>query len=86
MVHFGVPLMVDFRMRALDESLLLIYWNQDSLPSVAVRWNGQQSMRVSLHHHQLAILFQMPLGDVMPKKLLTYPRVKRGLSLLPDEV
>jgi hypothetical protein len=27
MMHFGVTLMVDFRMRALDESLLFIYWN-----------------------------------------------------------
>ncbi len=27
MMHFGVSLMVDFRMRALDESLLFIDWD-----------------------------------------------------------
>ncbi len=34
MVHYCVPLMVNLRMCALDERLLLINWHEDSLSGV----------------------------------------------------
>ncbi len=53
MMHFGVSLMVNFRMRALDESLLFIDWD---LSSIAIRWNGQQALLASLSSVESCII------------------------------
>ena len=39
-VHFGVALMVDLRMRALDEPFLLVNWDKNPLPGIAIGRNG----------------------------------------------
>jgi hypothetical protein len=72
-------------MRALDEPFLLIHWDKNPLSGIAIRRNGKQAMRVSLHHRQLVFFVQVPPGNFLPKKLLTYPRRRRGLSLLSDD-
>ncbi len=36
MVHFGVALMVDFRMRAFDEPFVVVNWDQNPLPGIAI--------------------------------------------------
>ncbi len=82
MMHFGVALVMNLGMNALDERFLLLNGNHDPLPRVSIRGKGQQSVRVSLHHLQVAFLIQIPLGDLLPKKLLSYPGRKRGLTLL----
>ncbi len=85
MVNFGVPLMVYFQVRALDERLLLFHWNDDSLTGVSVRCDGQESMRVSLHRQEATILIQVFLGNLLSKGLSTYLSRERRLSLLTDD-
>ena len=66
MMNFGVPLMMYFCVGALDEGLLLIHRNNNSLSCVAVGGNAQQSVWVPLHHLQVSILVQMLIGDLLP--------------------
>ena len=82
MMNFGVSLMMYFCVGALDEGLLLIHRNDNSLTCVPIRGDGQKSMWVALHHLQVSILVQMLVGDLLTYKLLSYPRRERGLSLL----
>jgi hypothetical protein len=55
-MHFGVALMMNFGVGALDERLLLLNGNHNPLPRISVRWNSQQSVRVSVHYLQVICL------------------------------
>ena len=82
MVHLGVTLMMNLGMSALDQSLLFLNGNHNPLTRVSIRGNSQQSVRISLHHLQIFFSIQIPLGSLLPEKLLSYPRRKRRLTLL----
>jgi hypothetical protein len=55
------------------------------LPRVSIRGNSQQSVRISLHHLQISFFIQIPLGNFLSQKLLSYPRRKRRLTLLGSD-
>ena len=76
--------MVDFCMRSLNESFLLVNRHEYPLPRVSIRGDGKQSMRVILHHLKFAVFVQVLLGNVLPLQLFTYPRGERRLTLLTD--
>jgi hypothetical protein len=77
MMYFGVTLMMNFRMRALDERFLQVNWNDDSFSEVSVGRNCPKAMRITIHHCQVAIFVQVLFGIVLPKQLFTYLRGKR---------
>jgi hypothetical protein len=85
MVYFGVFLMVNFRVCTLDEPFLVIHWDENPLSRIAIRWNSQKPVQIFFHHHQLTIFIKVLFGNVLSKKLFTYSRGKKGLSLFFDD-